>query len=202
MIKELLTSFIKFILEDRGARWIPRLSAYIFGPLLVVAATFSKISGGVFSLDAERPMSVSELNFELRKDGSTIPKRGAAIIIEPVVSQYRIPLDTIPSAAWTSLDRQSVLANRGRITVDDQGLNVSAPFIGVTGPATVVVDGRLGTTIQVPAGSRSIEGFKLESRSASLFVSYVIIACSFSFGLSLATAFSPLESRQRAGRKK
>jgi hypothetical protein len=202
MIKELLASAIKLILEDRDSRRIPRLSAYLFGPLLVVAITFSKISGGIFSLDAERPVSISELNVEVMQDGSTIYKPGVAVIVEPVASEYRIPLYTAPSSVWTSLDKRALLANRRRITMDNQGLSVSAPFIGVMGPATIVVDGQLENTIQVPAGTRSIEGFKLESRSASLFVSYVIMACSFSFGLSLATAFSSIDGNQRASRKK
>jgi hypothetical protein len=110
-------------------------------------------------------------------------------------------LETPASRAWTSLSDNAVFANSERFRMEESAIRATPPFIGVTDPVIVVVDGRLGKIIEIPGGIRRLDDFALESRSGAQFVLYIIIACAFTFGLSLATGFSSLNYEKHAARK-
>jgi hypothetical protein len=197
-MKEILLAVIAAVLKGESEN-LSRLSAYVLGPLVVIAVTISNVSGGIFSVD-QRPLSVVEIRTELSLDGKRISKRGAAFIIEQAASDYRIPLETSATRAWTSLSDNSLVANKERFRVEENAVRATPPFFGVTDPVIVVVDGQVGKVIEVLGGIRPVENFTLESRSGAQFVLYILIACAFTFGLSLATGFSSLNYEKHAAR--
>ena len=120
------------------------------------------------------------------------------MIVEPASGEYRVDLDSTPAHIWTSLDDRAALANRERLRLDGDGIIASSPFVGVTRPVAIVVDGKVGKEVEGLGSVEGIENFFLKPREASSFVAYVLLACAFAFGVSLATGYSPINDNENA----
>jgi hypothetical protein len=184
------------LLKGRSGAERAKISAYVLAPGLLLGWSISGAFGGGLSIDLERPITISELKTEVTRTGDPVTKQGIVLIVEPVVSEYRIQLGTGASKIWTSLDEQAARANADRLVLDRDGLKSKTPFIGVNGPVTVVVDGNVGTDIQVPGGTQRVEDWRLSSRRSSSIVSSVLLACVFAFGMSLATGLPSVDSEK------
>lgn len=184
---------VRKLLHGRSSDEVAKISAYVFAPLLVFLVASSGSYAGGLAIDPEKPFAISELRTEIIEPGSTTLKPGVALIVDPVTTEYRIRLGSRPTRLWSSLDEEGVRANKDRLIVDNDGLSGRAPFIGVNEPVTVVIEGKLGKEIQIPAGSEPVDRWRLSSRRSGSVVSSILFACVFGFGLSIATAL-PLGS--------
>jgi hypothetical protein len=176
-------------LKARSKDEIARISAYVLTPLLVLCSSVFGFFGGE-ALILERSVTISELKTEIVRGGGTASKRGFVLIAEPEPSEYRIPLGTGPSKIWSSLDKADADANLDRLVFDEGGFKVKSmtPFIGVSGPMTLVVEGELGQEIQVPGGTERTEDWRMTSRRANSLLTSVLAACIFAFGVSVSQA--------------
>lgn len=189
------------ILSGRSGAQMARISAYLLAPALILGIALSGYYGGGLAVDPVKPVAISELRTEMNAQGDATSKPGVAVIVNPTASEYRIPLGSRPTRVWSSLDEQEVHANRDRLYMDGNGLNGKAPFLGVNGPVTVVVEGVLGTDILVPGGKELVDEWRLSSTRSGSIVSSVLLACVFSFGLSLATALPSVPRDQGTARQ-
>lgn len=185
-----MLDYLKAVLEflkGRSHGEIARISAYVLMPLVVLSWSILGFLGGG-AVDLERPIAISELRTEINERGEPESRRGIVIIAEPEPSEYRIRLGTGASKIWSSLDEEAARANAGRLVLSGGGLNGKTPFLGVSGPVAVVVDGDLGQDIEVLGGTERAEDWRLSSRRSNSLVFSVLAACFFAFGVSLALA--------------
>jgi hypothetical protein len=190
--------FILELLRGKNPPAIARISAFFLAPGLILGSVVSGVVGGSLGFDLERPITISPLKTEISANGSPVPKPGFALIVEPVPSEYHIPLQSATSHIWSSLDEQEAQANRDRLTLDGDGVSGRSPFLGISDPVTVVVEGKLGDEILLPGGSFKSDNWQLPSRSSDSIVSSALLACAFAFGIALATGFPPPESDKEA----
>jgi hypothetical protein len=157
------------------------------------------VGAGVYTpglgLDFAKPVAVSELMTEVNAQGQFTGKKGVALMLEPIESEYQIPLSAA-SSMWISLDQDVVRANADRLILTERGFNGKSPLIGVNYPVTVVVQGELGKEILVPGGVERLADWRLQSRRAVSLVSSVLLACVFAFGMSLATGLPAIKTLQ------
>jgi hypothetical protein len=112
-----------------------------------------------------------------------------------------VPLDVAPLNAWSSLDERAASANSDRLSLNEGGLNGRPPFLGVDGPVTVIVQGKLGKTVQVPGGTQNVDELMLRSRRSTSIVSSVLLACIFAFGMSSAKGLPSVDRHKDAAAK-
>ena len=185
------------IVKARSPRDIARVSAYLLSPGLVLFLTISGVHGRPLAIWLERPAAIAELKTEVVGRNNPTPRNGVAVILEPLESEYRIPLSAT-STLWSSLDDAAARANRDRLVLDPTGLNAKTPLLGVNGPVTLVVGGELGTEIQVPGGTERVDDWRLPSRRSLSIVSSVLLACVFAFGMALVTGLPTARGNKRA----
>jgi hypothetical protein len=188
---ELLKNIIEG-LQHLDAADRAKLSAYWLAPGSILLFAASGFFGSSFAIDLSQPIAVAELRSEVLSTGIISHKPGFAVIVEPVVSEFRIPLQSTPSGVWTSLDESGARANSSRLAVDAGGISGRAPFLGTVGPVTIVVEGELGPQIQVPGGMEKVDDLLLRSRRSVSVLTSVLIACVFAFGMTSASGLSPV----------
>jgi hypothetical protein len=193
-------SVVLELIHRRSRHELAKLSAYIFAPAFVLLSTVLGIHGRPLAIGLERPVAISELKTELNAAGVTTARKGVALIVEPVESEYRIPLRGGSARIWSSLDASAISANSNRLSVNAEGISGKSPLLGVNGPVAVVVEGDLGHEIQVPGGFEQIENWQLPSRRSLSIVSSVLLACVFAFGMSLATGLPAARGNKHAAR--
>ncbi len=182
------------LLKGRSHEEAARISAYLLAPACVLILTVSGVQDGPFVIGGERPLAITELRTELVGPGDVKAKRGVAVIVEPLDGEYRIPFGSGASKLWSSLDEQSLRANRGRLLLDGGGLSGRSPLVGVNAPVAVVIEGELGNEIQVPGRSERVDDWRLPPRRSGSMASSVLIACVFAFGISLSTGLPSARS--------
>lgn len=183
---EYLKAVLEF-LKGKSHAEIARISAYVLMPLVVLSWSILGFFGGG-GAGLQRPIAISELKTEITGSGEPESRRGVLIIAEPEPSEYRIKLGSGASKIWSSLDEEAARANADRLMLNGEGFKGKTPFLGVSGPVAVVVDGDLGQDIEVLGGTELVEDWRLSSRRSSSLVSSVLAACFFAFGVSLALA--------------
>ena len=185
-------------LRDLSPDIIAKVMAYWLAPGFVLGLTVGGISGGSFAIETARPIAVSELRTEQSSTGATTNKPGFVIVIEPIASDFRFQLPTPPARIWSSLDESAARANRDRLAVDGSSVFSRAPFIGVGGPVTVVVEGQLGPEVQVPGGFEKMDDLILRSRRSVSVMTSVLLVCVFAFGMSSVTGLPSHGRKQQA----
>jgi hypothetical protein len=175
------------LLRGRNPEDAAKISAYLLAPGLVLIMTISGVHGRPLAIGWEKPITITDLRTELAGNGDVRSKKGVALIVEPVESEYRIPLEGGSSTIWSSLDEQTIRANRDRLALDQGGLKGKTPFLGTSDPVAIVIEGDLGGDIQIPGGTERLEEWRLPSRRSVSIVASVMLACVFAFGISLAT---------------
>ena len=179
-----ITTIVEW-LKGKNRATTARIVACFLAPGIVMAPVISGILGGSFGLDLDRPLTITPLRTEVSANGTATQKPGVALIVEPVPSEYRIQFRSAPSHLWSSLDEQAAKANQDRLTLDSTGVTGKAPFMGVSDPVTVVVDGQLGEKILFPGRTVSANNWELPSRRSDSVVFGALFSCVFAFGLSL-----------------
>jgi hypothetical protein len=199
---ELLDMFksIREVVKGLGPTARARAAAYLFAPGWVISATISGYFGGGFSIDNDRPVAISELRSELSSDGATKERIGTAFTIEPSDKDLRFRFDPPPGRLWSSLDESMARSNRDRLFVDGNDFRSRSPFSGVTGPVTVVVEGKMAKDVYVPGGAENIEKMLVRSRLSVSIVTGALLGCIFALGISSATALPPAHRKQYARR--
>src|SRR5437868_3105207 len=95
-----------------------RLVAYLIAPGFILIFTLADMFGNPFALDSARPIAVAELKSVVSSAGETESKRGFAVIVEPVPSEFRIQFAAPLSFIWSSLDEAVARANSSRIILE------------------------------------------------------------------------------------
>lgn len=184
--------FISDLFVDFGSgRRNPELAkfcAYILAPsaAFVLAAGFS--GGHGLGLDLLGPVTVSELRSEISSDGTTRSRPGIAVIIEPSEAEVRIPIAGGTPTIWSSLDESTLRVNQDRLQLDSGGFRSRTPLFGVDAPVAVVLEGRLGESMQVVGGSDPMEDWTLPARRGVSILSSILLACVFAFGMAFVAA--------------
>lgn len=184
-------------MRGRTSDEIAKISAYVLTPGLMLVLTISNIVGGLPIIESTKALAILELRTEIYKNGKVIPKRGFALIVEPIESEYRIPLKNKPSRIWSSLDEQAAHANKDRLMLDDHGISGKSPFLGVRSPVAIVVDGQLGKDVLIPGKTEKVDDLRLRSRKSDSILSSILLACVFAFGLSVALGLPPVGGKER-----
>lgn len=186
------------------AEWLQQLTpagrakfaAYWIAPGFILISTLAGMFGNPLALDSARPIAVAELKTTISTTSGVEPKRGFAIIVEPVPSELRIQFAPSPSYVWSSLDEGSARANSSRIILDkDGGLYARSPFFGASDPVTFVVEGQLGP-VHIPGGQEKVSDLALRSRRSSSLMTGVLIACIFAFGMASSSGL-PLPNKKK-----
>jgi len=191
------------LLKGHGEEEIAKISAYVLAPGLLFGLSISgAFFHGGFTSDFERPIAISELKTEVLLDGTLQSRNGVVLIAEPVSSEYGIQLGTGGgSKVWSSLDKEAMQMNLDRFVVDNGGgLRGKTPFVGVTNPVAIVVDGELGKNIQVPGGVERVEDWLLHSRRSNSLVTSVMFAWVFALGMSLTIGLPSVERSKETTR--
>jgi hypothetical protein len=186
-------------LKKRSGDDMARIVAHLLAPAFVLGLTLLGSFGEVLSLGSPRAITISELKTEMSPSGDSKSKPGIAIIVEPITSEYRIPLSGGVSKMWSSLDEEEARANNDHLVLDAAGLNGRTPLVGVNEPVMVVLEGNIGKEIQVPGGREKIDDWRLESRKSLSLVSGVLLSCVFAFGVSLAKGFPSADGNEKTG---
>ncbi len=189
------------LLRGKSPEQVARISAYLLAPLLVIGITISEVAGNSFGIDLNRPFTVSPLVTEVSADGKTTGKRGVALIVEPVTSEFRLQLESSAPHYWSTFDDATARANNQRLRVDENGLSAQTPFLGVDGPVAIVMEGRLGEQIQMPGATVGTDNWGLPSRRSTSIVTSVLLACVFAFGISLSNGFPAIEGNNHTARE-
>lgn len=174
---------------------LARVVAYLIAPLLVLGLAAAGVYTPGLGLDFGKPIAVSTLHTEIDTAGRISEVRGIAMTLEPTESEFQIPLDTA-STMWVSLDPELARANSSRLALTPSGLNGRWPLVGVSTPVTVVVNAKPGSEILLPGGRDLLEAWQPQSRRSLAFITSVLFACIFAFGMSVATSF-PSRNRDK-----
>lgn len=177
-------AIIEFIrkLPESG---LAKLAAYLLAPGLVFGLALSGVYSASVGFDFGQPITVAELKTEIDTLGAISAKRGVALIIEPVESNFRIPLSGA-SKVWTSLDQRATKMNDDLLTVAPTELRGRSPFIGVSNPVTIVVTGEAEDEIWTPGATQPLHELRMEPRRSIAFLSHVLLVCIFAFGMAFA----------------
>ena len=193
--------FLKFVAEQiiKGDRDnLSVLCAYVIAPLTFIVTTVMQLPGGVLSVESSQTFSITELKTIVTLDGTqTQGKTGTAIIVQPDTQEHRVRVLSEHAQIWTSLDEKGMRDNLSRLELNGNGISVR-PFLGENRPVTIVVDGDISDDIQVPGGIMNRSEFVSSPGRATSFLLYVLLACTFAFGLALAVGFSPASGNQKA----
>lgn len=186
------------LLRGRSAAEKAKITAYLLAPGLVMVLTVSMLLGGNFVIDAALPISVSELKTQVSFGGEISVRPGFVITIEPTSPEYRIELGAQLSQLWSSLDERTARANKDRLSMDGSGITAKPPFLGVTGPVTLMVEAPLGKEVHFPGRIERMENFLLQSRRSVSVVACVLLACVFAFGMSSASVLPAVNRDKHA----
>jgi hypothetical protein len=171
---------------------LAKLAAYLLAPGLVFGFAISGVYSASIGFDFGEPITVVELHTEMDALGRVTQRHGVALIVEPVTSTFRIPLDGA-TTVWTSLDQRAARMNNDFLTISSTELRGRSPFVGVSTPVAVVVAGESGGELWIPGAKQALDNRGLEPRRSIAFLSNILLVCIFAFGMSLA-AVLPLNN--------
>lgn len=181
------------ILLDLPSKHAPgtlaKIVAHLLMPGFVMALAISSVYSSSMALDLSGPVTVAELQTQVDTQGRITLKPGIALTVEPVTSEYRIPLNA-GSTIWTSLDSKTAKVNDDQLVVTPTEVRARSPFWGVSAPVTVVVAGQASGEIWLRGGKEPLKNWRLEPRRSLAFLSNILLVCVFVFGMSL-TAVLP-----------
>jgi hypothetical protein len=200
----MLLNFFKMAydwLKGKNPASIAKITAFLVVPGGILVSVGAGIFGESLIWDLARPLTISQLKTELSASGNATPKPGVAFIFEPASpDEYHVQLQAAPQRLWSSLDTRTAQANRDHLKVDGREFIGTVPFIGVSDPVTVVVEGEIDPEILVRGGRAKADNWQLSSRRSESLVAGVLLACAFAFGMSLARGFpSSSRAKQSAG---
>jgi hypothetical protein len=154
-------------------------------PAFVMTWAISAVYTSSMALDLSGPVTISELQTQVDTQGQITPKAGIALTIEPVTSEYRIPLRA-GSTIWMSLDSKAARVNDDQLVVTPTEVRAQSPFWGESAPVTVVVAGQTNGEIWLRGTKEPLKNWRLEPRRSLAFLSNILLVCVFVFGMSLA----------------
>lgn len=186
-------------LKGKKPASIARITAFLVVPGAIIISVGAGLFGDSLIWDFGRPLTISQLKTEIPSNGNPIPKPGTALIFEPASpEEYHVPLQSVPQHLWSSLDERAAYANRNHLKVEGKELTGAVPFVGVSEPVTVVVEGEVDKEIFVLGGKTKADDWQLPSRRSESLVAGVLLACAFAFGMSLARGFPSAERAKQS----
>lgn len=186
----MLDKIVQILLEHtkHSPGTLAKIVAHLLMPGFVMALAISGVYSSSMAFDLSGPVTVAELQTQVDTQGRVTPKPGIALIVEPVTSEYRIPLNA-GSTIWMSLDSKTAKVNDDRLVVTPTEVRGKSPFWGVSAPVTIVVAGQASGEIWLPGGKEPLKNWSLEPRRSIAFLSDVLLVCVFVFGMSLAAVW-------------
>jgi len=186
------------LIRKRSPGTVARVVAHLLMPGFVMAGAITGAGSASMTFDFRGPISVTELHTQIDSLGRLTPKPGIALTVEPVASEYRVPLNG-GSTIWMSLDPKTARANDDRLVVTPTEVRATSPFWGVSDPVTVVVAGQASGDVLRLGGNEFLRNWRLEPRRSTAFLSQVLLVCVFSFGMSVAAVWPAQYSVEDAG---
>jgi hypothetical protein len=193
---EAIRALVSF-LKGRDAAQLAMLFAYLFAPAAVMATGLLGLAGRGLAVDLGRPVVISELRSEIDRNGLARQRHGVAVTVESSAPEFHLPLNGASGTVWTSLEPAQLRANVGRVLSDSDGLTSRNPFLGMSGPVTLIVDGEPSGRLDLPGRIDPVADWRLPSRQSLALVSSVLISCVFAFGMSVAMGLPAAGSEQR-----
>lgn len=194
------TKEIIAFLKGRDPTQLAKVFAYVFAPAAVMAAGLLGLAGRGMAVDLSRPVAISELRSEIDGTGHARLRRGLAITVESSAPEFHLSLSGTAGAVWTSLEPEQLQANAGRIQSDSAGLTTRSPFLGVSGPVTMIIAGAARGQVDLPGRTERVSDWQLPSRQSLALVSSVLLSCVFAFGMAVAMVLPSPSGEQRATR--
>jgi len=185
------TSQVKHLSPENAAS----AAAHLFAPGLVIILTFVGTSERT-GIDLMPPVSVTTLRSLISHDGRVVSQHGVAITVEPTSMEWTLPIASPRPELWTSLDSGEVEINRSRLVFVNGMLAIKAPYIGVSRPITVVIEGVAGEQMLFPGGHDTLAELTPPAKRSLALVYSVTMVCIFAFGMSISTAI-PLVGKQQ-----
>src|SRR5690242_2752511 len=102
------------IFKGRSKHELAQVTAFLLAPGLVLALTISGLDDRGLAVGMERPATIAQLKTELSGAGGITSRPGLVVLIEPVSSEYRIPLVQGTDRLWSSLSEEAMRANANR----------------------------------------------------------------------------------------
>lgn len=189
MIEKIAEALVDFARKQPPGA-LSKVIAHLLLPGFVMAWALSGVYSPSMAFDSGEPIRVAELSTEIDTLGRVTQKAGIALTVEPVTSEYSVPLNAA-SAIWVSLDPQTAKANVDRLVITPTELRGKSPFMGVSTPVTVIVVGQSKGEIWIPGGTEQLKNWRLEPRRSIAFLSNILLVCVFVFGMSLAFVLPP-----------
>jgi hypothetical protein len=185
-------------LRAREPADIAKIAAYLLAPGVVLSVSLLGSSANGFALDGDRPVSLMELKSETDASANIRAKNGVVLIVEPVESEYHIPMRGGKGSIWTSLDTTELRANASRLRAAQGSVDVKSPFIGLSRPVTIVAEGDVAPQAAVLGGTQPTEDWRLAARRSLSIVSGVLAVCVFAFGMALPGVMPPPRREKHA----
>lgn len=195
MIDKLAEILVEFTRKRPGS--VAKLVAHVLMPVFVMGLALSDVYSTTLIFDFRKPISVAELRTEIDTQGRITQKTGVALTIEPVESEYRIPLEAA-STVWMSIDSRTAKLNDDRLMLTRTELRGKSPLMGVSTPVTVIATGKSNGEIWIPGGTEQIGNWRLEPRRSIAFLTHILFVCVFIFGMSVTAVLPPLYSVEDA----
>jgi len=190
------------VLEGKNPIQRATFIAYVLAPAFILGVSVYGLFGA--SINFEKPIAIAELKVEIGQKGEYASRRGVVLIAEPSECEFGLPLAGA-SKIWSSINQQTTPENlsRNHLGIDAGGLYGKAPFLGESGPVTLVVDGSLADQINVSGSQESLDDWRLISRQSSSVLSAAFAACLLTFGMTFALGMSRVEGDENyAGEKR
>jgi hypothetical protein len=187
---------VKELVLGRSRDELARVAAYLLAPALVMGLAVAGVYSPGLGLDFSKPVSFTELMTEVSSQGKVTKKKGFALVLEPMASDYQIPVTTA-SSMWISLDADVLRANADRLVLTETAFKGRSPLLGVRDPVTVIVQGEPRSEILVPGGTEHIVDWRMQSRRSLSLLSSTLLACVFAFGMALASGLPSAKTQEQ-----
>jgi hypothetical protein len=161
--------------------------AYLLAPSLVLTVALAGVYNRGLVFDLAGPISFTELKGEIQADGSVTSRDGVVVMLDASPAEARVPLTGATGRLWSSLSAGQLVANKDHLRIENGVLSSRTPLLGTAGPSTLVVEGRLLGSADVPGGSESTDLLRLPDSRVTSILASVLLACVFAMGMALAS---------------
>jgi hypothetical protein len=151
------------------------------------------------------PAFISELRTETQTAGGISAKPGFVFIADPDGgnSDYLVEMAHPPAKVWSSLNEEQAGDNVNKgVALIPSGLEIKYPLTKVHEPLAVVIEGELGSNVDVDSRSESVDEWKVSARRRLALIIPVLFNCFVALGIGLVTGAPPIDLKQNNTRKK
>lgn len=176
------------LIQQKDREW----RAWFFSHIAVPAVVMGYLISGLSPIS---PLSVFEdgisiVSLSSSKLGTSRAREenGAVVILDPVDLDVSIPWRDRSDGdvnLRSSLESALYASNDGRLRVDDHGLTIQLPLLGVSEPLVLVIDQELGEQVYLPGKKIRTAALAPSPRQSVGLALWAIIGGMFGIGLSL-----------------